>query len=149
MNVEIQIDASYIDPKVIIITAEVTEKVNGIVTHLKKLSEDIPQLLSGIREGAVKILEKADIIRIYAEAGKTVAVTEDGEYTVRRRLYELEDQLTGDFFARISNSEIINLKKVDSFDLSFTGTICVKLSNGDSTYVSRRYVSKIKKILGV
>lgn len=146
MNVEIQIDASYIDPKVIIITAEVTEKVNGIV---KKLSEDIPQLLSGIREGAVKILEKADIIRIYAEAGKTVAVTEDGEYTVRRRLYELEDQLTGDFFARISNSEIINLKKVDSFDLSFTGTICVKLSNGDSTYVSRRYVSKIKKILGV
>ena len=141
MNVEIQIDASYIDPKVIIITAEVTEKVNGIV---KKLSEDIPQLLSGIREGAVKILEKADIIRIYAEAGKTVAVTEDGEYTVRRRLYELEDQLTGDFFARISNSEIINLKKVDSFDLSFTGTICVKLSNGDSTYVS-----KIKKILGV
>ena len=80
MNVEIQIDASYIDPKVIIITAEVTEKVNGIV---KKLSEDIPQLLSGIREGAVKILEKADIIRIYAEAGKTVAVTEDGEYTVR------------------------------------------------------------------
>ena len=146
MNVEIQIDASYIDPKVIIITAEVTEKVNGIV---KKLSEDIPQLLSGNREGAVKILEKADIIRIYAEAGKTVAVTEDGEYTVRRRLYELEDQLTGDFFARISNSEIINLKKVDSFDLSFTGTICVKLSNGDSTYVSRRYVSKIKKILGV
>lgn len=146
MNVEIQIDASYIDPKVIIITAEVTEKVNGIV---KKLSEDIPQLLSGIREGAVKILEKADIIRIYAEAGKTVAVTEDGEYTVRRRLYELEDQLTGDFFARISNSEIINLKKVDSFDLSFTGTICVKLSNGASTYVSRRYVSKIKKILGV
>ena len=120
MNVEIQIDASYIDPKVIIITAKVTERETGIV---KKLSEDIPQLLSGIREGAVKILEKADIIRIYAEAGKTVAVTEDGEYTVRRRLYELEDQLTGDFFARISNSEIINLKKVDSFDLSFTGTI--------------------------
>ena len=127
MNVEIQIDASYIDPKVIIITAEVTEKVNGIV---KKLSEDIPQLLSGIREGAVKILEKADIIRIYAEAGKTVAVTEDGEYTVRRRLYELEDQLTGDFFARISNSEIINLKKVDSFDLSLTGPFASSCQTG-------------------
>lgn len=146
MNVEIQIDASYIEPKIIILTASVTERINGIV---KKLSEDAPQMLSGIREGTVKILEKSDIIRIYAESGKTVAVTGEGEYTVRRRLYELEEQLAGDFFARISNSEIINLKKVLSFDMSFTGTICVKLSNGASTYVSRRYVTKIKNILGV
>lgn len=146
MNVEIQIDASYIDPKIIIITASITEKVNGIV---KKLSEDTPQMLSGIRDGSVKILEKNDIIRIYAESGKTVAMTSEGEYTVRRRLYELEELLMGDSFARISNSEIINLKKVNSFDMSFSGTICVKLSDGSSTFVSRRYVSKIKKILGI
>ena len=48
-----------------------------------------------------------------------------------------------------TNSEIINLNRVNNFDLSFTGTICVKLSNGTVTYVSRRYVSKIKKILGM
>lgn len=146
MNVEIQIDTSYIDPKIIIITASITEKVNGIV---KKLSEETPQMISGIRDGFVKILDKDDIIKIYAESGKTVAVTAEGEYIVRRRLYELEEQLIGDSFARISNSEIINLKKVISFDMSFSGTICVKLSGGASTYVSRRYVSKIKKILGV
>ena len=52
-------------------------------------------------------------------------------------------------FVRISNSEIINLKKVKSFDLSFAGTICVTLSNGQTTYVSRRYVSKIKQVLGM
>lgn len=34
-------------------------------------------------------------------------------------------------------------------DLSFTGTICVRLSNGMTTYVSRRYVPKLKKILGI
>lgn len=146
MNVEIQIDTSYIDPKIIIITASINEKVNGIV---KKLSEETPQMLSGIRDGVVKILDKDDIIKIYAESGKTVAVTAEGEYIVRRRLYELEELLIGDSFARISNSEIINLKKVISFDMSFSGTICVKLSDGASTYVSRRYVSKIKKILGV
>ena len=50
---------------------------------------------------------------------------------------------------RISNSEIVNLKKVRGFDLSFAGTICVSLSDGSVTYVSRRYVSKIKQVLGI
>lgn len=72
-----------------------------------------------------------------------------GEYTLHIRLYEIEERLNSHQFVRISNSEIINLKRVDNFDLSFTGTICVKLSNGTTTYVSRRYVAKIKKILGI
>ena len=42
-----------------------------------------------------------------------------------------------------------NLKKVKGFDLSFSGTICVTLSNGALTYVSRRYVAKIKQVLGI
>ena len=64
-------------------------------------------------------------------------------------MYELEDRLDKNSFVRISNSEIINLKKVKGFDLSFTGTICVKMKNGRVTYVSRRYVSKIKQVLGI
>ena len=52
-------------------------------------------------------------------------------------------------FIRISKSEIVNLKMVDSLDLSFIGTICIKLKNGTNTYVSRRYVKKIKQILGI
>lgn len=68
---------------------------------------------------------------------------------MRQRLYELEERLDKGSFVRISNSEIINMKKVKGFDLSFTGTICVSLSNGTTTYVSRRYVAKIKQVLGI
>lgn len=68
---------------------------------------------------------------------------------MRLRLYELEERLNPHQFVRISNSEIINLKRVNNFDLSFTGTIRVKLSNETVTYVSRRYISKLKKILGI
>ena len=146
MKVEIKIDSSYIDPKIIIMTASITERVNNII---KRLSEDNPQIISGVKGDTVEILERSELIRIYADSGKTVAVTDKGEYIVRRRLYELEELLDNDLFVRISNSEIINLKKVNHFDMSFTGTICVKLSNGAMTYVSRRYVSKIKKILGL
>ena len=146
MQVEIKIDPSQPEPKVIITAASMTEEVNRIV---RRLSEEIPQVISGTRDGKLEVLEPEELIRIYAASGKVFAVTGKGEYTLRLRLYELEERLSPHQFVRISNSEIIHLKKVVNFDLSFAGTIYVKLSNGTVTYVSRRYVSKIKKILGI
>lgn len=146
MQVEVKIDSSCIEPKVIILTASMTEDVNII---LNKLSDYAPQIISGSKDSKIEVMEQADLIRIYASAGKVFAVTHKGEYTLRLRLYELEERLPSHQFVRISNSEIINLKHVNNFDLSFTGTICVKLANGTVTYVSRRYVTKLKKILGI
>jgi len=146
MQLEVKIDNSCIEPKVIILTASMTEDVNII---LSKLSDQMPQIISGTRDNKIEVIEQADLIRIYANAGKVFAVTHKGEYTLRLRLYEIEERLPSHQFVRISNSEIINLKNVNNFDLSFTGTICVKLANGTMTYVSRRYVSKLKKILGI
>lgn len=146
MEVEVKIDSEYPEPKVVILTAAVTDTVSDIV---RKLSEDAPRLISGIRDGMVEVLQPQDIVRVFADNGKTAATTAKGEYSLRLRLYEAEQRLDARQFVRISNSEIINLKKVDCFDMSFTGTICVRLSDGTVTYVSRRYVAKIKKILGV
>lgn len=146
MQVEIKLDGSYTDPKAIILTASMTEEVSSAV---KKLSEEPPPLLLGYKGEMIEILEENDLIQMYANAGKVFAVTQQGEYVLRLRLYELEKRLPANQFVRISNSEIINLKKADHFDLSFTGTICVQLINGAITYVSRRYVSKLKKILGI
>lgn len=146
VQVEVKIDKSYTEPKVIILTASMTESVNNIV---ERLSENVPQIISGSKDDKIEVLKQEDLIRIYAGSGKIFAVTDKGEYTLRLRLYEIEERLSPYSFIRISNSEIINLKKVKNFDLSFTGTICVKLSNGTTAYVSRRYVSRIKKILGI
>ncbi len=146
MQLEVKIDSSYIEPKVIILTASMTEDVNVI---LNKLSGQAPQIISGSRDNKIEVIEQSDLIRIYASSGKVFAVTHKGEYALRLRLYEMEERLPPHQFVRISNSEIINLKNVNNFDLSFTGTICVKLANGTITYVSRRYVSKLKKILGI
>ncbi|MCI8996104.1 MAG: LytTR family transcriptional regulator [Lachnospiraceae bacterium] len=146
MQVEIKIDSSCTEPRLIILTASMTEEVLSLA---KKLSEHVPQILTGIRNDKVEVLEQSSLIRVYANGGKVFAATDQGEYVLRLRLYELEERLDGQKFVRISNSEIINLGKVKNFDLSFTGTICVKLADGAVTYVSRRYVSKIKKILGV
>lgn len=146
MQFEIKIDDSCTEPKVVIHTASMTEEVNRIV---RKLSDEGPQVLSGCRNEKIEILQPEDLIRIYAGNGKVFAVTDNGEYALRLRLYEAEKLLDANRFVRISNSEIVNLNKVKNFDLSFTGTICVALENGTKTYVSRRFVSRIKKILGI
>lgn len=146
MQVEIKIDPSCKEPKIIIVAETMSEEVESLV---KRLSADFPRVISGIRDERLKLLEEEELIRIYAGSGKVFAVTEQGEYVVRLRLYELEERLDRKKFVRISNSEIINLKKVKAFDLSFAGTVCVEFLNGTVTYVSRRYVPKIKQILGI
>lgn len=146
MQIRIELDESVLETEFIIRTAQMTDEVNGLI---KKVSEQSPQLLSGFRDGNLEILLPTEIIRIYASEGKVYAITANDTYTLRRRLYELESRLDKNSFIRISNSEIINFKMVKSFDLSFTGTIRVKLVNGTSTYVSRRYLSKIKQWLGI
>lgn len=146
MQIEIKTDDSYIEPKIIILTASITEEINNIV---QKLSVDNSHIITGNKNGKIEVLEQNDLIRIFSCNNKVFALTNNGEYLLRFRLYEMEEKLDPSQFVRISNSEIINLKKVKNFDLNFTGTICVKLINGTVTYVSRRYVSKIKKILGV
>lgn len=125
-----------------------SDEVNRAVNFIKK-ADIQTHMISGIKYNRITLLEQKDIIRIYAQEGEVFAITEFDFYQLRLRLYELEERLNDHLFVRISHSEIVNLKKVKNLDLSFVGTICMELSNGDMCYVSRRYVKKIKKVLGI
>lgn len=146
MQIEVRIDESVTEPKVLILTDRITGEISDLV---RKLSEDAQQVIAGFRGDTVTLLDEKELLRIYASGGKVYAVTAGGEYLLRSRLYEMEDRLRPFSFVRISNSEIINLKRVRSFDLSLAGTICVRLGDGSRAYVSRRYVPKIKEVLGI
>ena len=146
MQIEMIFDEHCTEPKITIVTNKVTDEVNEV---MKKLAGEQTQMIAGFQDEQVTVLEPDQIFRIYASGGKVYAETELQKYVIRLRLYEMEQRLASYSFVRISNSEIINLKKVRGFDLSFTVTICVSLSNGTVTYVSRRYVTKIKQLLGI
>ena len=92
----------------------------------------------------IKIDEKCKEPKIIVMTDKMT----DEVNAIIKRLSD-EQPLDSKTFVRISSSDIINLKKVKSFDLSFVGTICITLSNGTVTYVSRRSVAKIKQLLGM
>lgn len=146
MQIKIELNKAYKEPEIIILTDKMTDDIDRI---FKMLSDEKSQIIAGIKNDKVEVLEPNDIIRVYANSKKVFAVTDKGEYMLRLRLYEAEERLSLNQFVRISKSEIINLKKVNNFDLNFAGTICVSFFNNEVTYVSRRYVSEIKKVLGV
>lgn len=146
MQIKIEFNKAYKEPEIIILTDKMTDDIDRI---FKMLSDEKSQIIAGIKNDRVEVLEPNDIIRVYANSKKVFAVTDKGEYMLRLRLYEAEERLSLNQFVRISKSEIINLKKVNNFDLNFAGTICVRFFNNEVAYVSRRYVSEIKKVLGV
>lgn len=147
MEIEIKIDKQCTVPKVTIVTDQMTEAIQNLV---EKISEATSQkLIGGFKNEMFEVLDQSKLIRIYTKGGKVFAMSDNGEYALRLRLYEIEERLDSKNFIRISHSEIINIQKVKSFDLSFSGTICVCFDDGSQTFASRRYVSKIKKILGI
>ena len=146
MKIEVRLDATCEETTVVIYTNRVADEVQNLA---RRLSQDAPQVIVGFLEEEAMLLSQEEIYRVFAESGKVFAETENGRYQLRLRLYELEERLDGKRFVRISNAEIVNLGMVRGFDLSFAGTICVRMKNGMVTYVSRRYVSKIKQVLGI
>lgn len=146
MKIELSIDPTCIEPKLLIITSEVTDEITEI---MKLLSPDSLERVSAYTHRGVKIVEIQNITRIYTEKKKVYIQTANGVAEVKLRLYELEEKLNPKQFVRISNSEIVNINEISNMDISKTGTIGVTLNGGIQTYASRRFVSKIKKQLGL
>lgn len=146
MKVEISIDPTYKEPKVIILTDKMTDDIEHLMQIITTSAEST--LLAFSHKG-VELIDSKEIVRIYTEQKKVCVQSNHGVYTVRLRLYELEEKLNPQMFLRISNAEIVNRYMIKHMDISRTGTIGVELKNGTKTYASRRYVSKIKKQLGI
>ncbi|CAM5222689.1 LytTR family transcriptional regulator OS=Ureibacillus acetophenoni OX=614649 GN=SAMN05877842_11142 PE=4 SV=1 [Ureibacillus acetophenoni] len=146
MKIELTIDPTCNEPKLIIITNEVTDEITEI---MKLLSPDSLERVSAYTHRGAKIVEIKNILRIYTENKKVYIQTANGIAEVKLRLYELEEKLNPKQFVRISNSEIVNINAISSIDISKTGTIGVTLNGGIQTYASRRYVAKMKKQLGL
>jgi len=144
MEIEVKIDSAYKQPKVIIITDKITDEVKSV---MKKISEN--KKLTVFSEEEAIMVEADEIIRIYSESKKVYVQTNHDTYSIRMRLYELEEKLALNQFIRISQSELINRNQIVSLDISLTGTVGVLLKSDIRTFASRRYVSKIKKQLGI
>ena len=149
LKVGINIDHSVEEVEVLITAQEQSRTVNALYKHIVEFDKKSLETLTAYKDDIAKIVNVTDVFRIYTGNQKVYIQTHQGEYAIRYRLYELEAALDKKQFLRISNSEIVNIKKIRDIDLSIIGRICIRFEDNTQTYVSRRYIPKIKKSLGI
>ena len=147
MKVEVQIDPALDEPVIVLRAPMPTEEVEQLARLLR--AQDAPRPFTVYTQREAVRVSRSMVLRFYAEDKGVLCQTGKGTFTVRARLYELEEELAGTRFVRVSNSEIVNLDRVTALDLTLTGTIKMTLEGGTVCWVSRRYVKRIKGALGL
>lgn len=141
MKISLKIDPKYKVPEIHVCSSENTAEIRSLYHTVKEALEE--NLVAYQNKEAVSIRCR-DVIRIFSANKFVYLETADARLRIKERLYEMEEKLDKTRFVRISNSEIVNLRKIKRMDTSITGTIKMYLEGEIETYVSRRYVSKIK-----
>ena len=139
----------------VIITNERDEEVVIYAREKTKLIYDIENL---IRDNAFELigysgyeavnLRTDEVVCFLVEEGKVYAITDKNRFRLKCRLYQLEETLPEDF-VKINQSCIANIKKIERFDTSVSGTLLIKFKNGYKDYVSRRQMKAVKERFGL
>ena len=147
MKVEVQIDPRLEEPVIVLRAPSPTGEIEALAKQLREAA--LPQPFTVYRGRKAVRVSRSMVLRFYTEDKGVYCQTAQGVFTVRQRLYELEEELAGTRFVRVSNSEIVNLDRVAALDLTLAGTIKMTLEGGTVCWVSRRYVKKIRQALGL
>ncbi len=147
ININFEIDDKYEVPQVIIKTDKKSELIDDLIRAIERVENKEGSKIAVYEGDTTVLVEPESIIRLYTENRRIVVKCESGVYGSRLTLKEYEEILDRDIFVRISRFEIVNLKKVFSFDLSMAGTIKVMFGDGTETWVARRYVKTIQEKL--
>lgn len=134
------------EPKLQLQACERDARAEEILEQLERMYSDTLRAYDGDR---IHILRQADILRVYAEDARVFCQTEAALYTLRSRLYEMEEILDPECFVRISKCEIVNKSKILRLDVSLSGTVGVTLEGNIKTYTSRRYMQTLKAVFGL
>lgn len=119
-----------------------------LIESIRQLIQDDADPLIGYKEKEMAQLRLADVHCFIVENNKIYALTQEEKWQLKCRLYNLEETLSEDFL-KINKSCIANLKKIERFDASFSGSLQVKFKNGHMDYVSRRNLKTIKERFGL
>ncbi len=132
------------------VTARVHERT-PLIDEIERLvlEDDMQDKLPGYLEDEIRMLEINDIECFVVENERTYAVcSNDRRYLVRKRLYELEGCLPGNF-ERISKSAIANWKKISRLKVQLSGAVDAVFHSGYSECISRRCFAELKRRYGL
>jgi len=144
LKVDIEISSEVQQPYAIIYTAEVTKEIQDAVIAL----ENNYHVITASDHDKIVILNPDEIYMARVENEQVVLYGEKRQFLSNKRLYQIAAQLGRDFI-QISRFTIVNLRFIDSVRPSFNGLMHISLKNGETDYISRKYLPGFKEYLGL
>ena len=145
MKLTIDKNELYLDPEIIVKCKEIDDVLQDIISYIgiadKKMIGEVDGELFFIPLNNILYFESVDKV-VYIYTDKQV-------YRSSAKLYVLEEQLAETYFARVSKTTILNLKKLSSVRSAKNAKLEGLLINKEKILISRQYVAEIKKRLGV
>ena len=132
------------EEEVIIYAKERSELVDKIEELL--LSDKYDSVI-GTNGNDIVILQISDIICFTVDDGVTLAITENGKYKTKLRLYQAEEAWGADFL-RVNQSCLVRVSAIERFSASIGGSLSVHLKGGYRDYVSRRQMKAVRERMG-
>ena len=128
------------------VTVYAKEKT-AFVREIERIVKQDTELL-GYKENEIVKLDPNDVECVSVIDNKVYAICNKERYVLKERLYTLEEKLPQNF-VRINQSCLANIKKMERFDTSISGTLKIRFKGGYVDYVSRRQLKTIKERLGL
>ena len=145
VNVVFKQDPERNDIGVLFTASEMDEEV---VSLMERVSDPLSHTITVYDSNNRPYSLKEDRIIRFSSDGKSVKVTSDeGEYVLKASMRDIEHAIHPLFFMRTSRYDIINLQKVEHFDFSVSGSLCIRMKGGLEIWASRRYISDIRRKL--
>ena len=143
MKIKIEIDENLTEEEIVIRGSALTEEMAVV----QKAVADVlarKQTLTFYKKETEFYIPLDEILFFETEAGSISAHTAEDVYTVKYKLYELEQVLPRNF-VRVSKSTILNTSKVYSVERNLTASSVVEFAGSHKqVYVSRYYYKSLK-----
>jgi len=122
------------------------QEVESLIRSVNQSSDSV---LGINAQGDTEKIYVSGILYFEAVDRDVFAYKTNGVYRIRKTLYELEDDLSGKCFVRISKSTIANINAVRSVAPEDSRRVKLLLRNGEYLIVSRNYVNDFKAAIGM
>ncbi|MBQ6630432.1 MAG: LytTR family transcriptional regulator [Methanobrevibacter sp.] len=144
MKVNLFVSKDIEEPHADIHTNELTDNITKAMSILE--SDDSNDMLAVKKGSDIALLEFDDVFMLRVEDKQVNVYTENGQYLVKKPLYQVEETLSSDF-VRISKTTIVNLRKIERVAPSLKGMMFIQLKNGLKDNISRKYLPDFKNAL--
>lgn len=145
LKIQMEIGEKWQEPEVRVRTAD--EAVGKqIIGRLENYPAD--DLIIKVKDQFIR-LDKTDVYYLEVFNKIVTLYTANEEYSFRKSLVALKEELPSEQFLQVSKSALVNTREIRKLEVAFSGSLYAYLKNDMKITVSRRFVDQLKQNLGI